>query len=120
MTVTPDLIVQLRELIAEEIPAGGTESDTRFTDARLTVRLTDGLTLEAVAADLWEVKAGKFQAEIGKVKAVGSGQESMQWYSPQEQMKYCLDMAEKYRSKASGGSFGCAITKTVVIDDLDN
>jgi len=119
MTVTPTLITDLRELIAEEIPSGGTEADTRFSNARLTVRLEAAYSIEEAAAECWDIKAGKFQAEIGKFKSVGSGQEAAQWYSPQEQLEYCQKMARMYREKSEGRSFGVAVAAVQVIDDLD-
>jgi hypothetical protein len=101
MTATAELIAQARKLSGEVIPQGGTEADTRFTNAEVTAYITAAVNLSGAVADLWEAKAGFFQAEIGSYKAVGAGNEQVTWYTPKEQMDICLKMAESYREKSN-------------------
>jgi hypothetical protein len=57
---TAEEITSLRYLLGEAIPAGGTEADTLFTDAQLTVWIDEGPTLERAAFEGWRSKAAQF------------------------------------------------------------
>lgn len=51
---------RLRSLLGEEIPAGGTEADTLFTDEKIEdVLLASGGDLDAAALSGWRIKAAK-------------------------------------------------------------
>jgi len=57
-------IDELRLLIAESVPSGGTEADTMVTDEQLQSYIdgTDTMTLAAVKG--WEYKAGEYAALV--------------------------------------------------------
>lgn len=54
-------VERVRELLGEEIPAGGSEGETNFTDARITEMLEEfsGNIHDTVAYG-WRVKAAKY------------------------------------------------------------
>ncbi|MFY9495934.1 MAG: hypothetical protein WAP29_02305, partial [Halanaerobiales bacterium] len=75
MTPTAELREELRELLDEVIPAGGADSDTRFTDAQLDRILAKTRNIYAAAAEGWTRKAAMVQREIGQIKSYSVGQE---------------------------------------------
>jgi hypothetical protein len=110
MTVTAELITKVRKLTGEPILPEGTEADTRFTDVEISEFIADASSVNNAIADVWEAKAGLFQAEIGSVKSVGAAQETTQWYTPKEQADFCFNMAKQYREKAvKATAFGCRV-----------
>lgn len=115
MTPTADIRRVLRKRIGEMIPEGFTETDTRFLDTELDEVLLHVDSLDEAAADLWEVKAGLFQAEIGIVKSIRAGGEGSDLVTPKEAADYCLRMAAMYHKRANGGSFGVSLVQPEVI-----
>lgn len=110
--MTPDatLRTQLRELLDEEIPAGGTAADTRFSDAQLDALLAAASTLEHAAALGWERKALRAMSERGGIEQSQAGAERITFVALREYRDHCLAMAELYRRKVAGlGSLALAL-----------
>lgn len=101
MTPTAELREELRELLDEVIPEGGTESDTRFTDAQLDRILAKARNIYAAAAEGWTRKAAMVQREIGKIKSYSVGQEKYDMADMTSLLEYALKMAETYSSIAA-------------------
>ncbi len=101
MTPTIELRNELRELLNEVIPDGGTESDTRFTDAQLDRILTSARNIYAAASEGWIRKAAMFQTK--EIQSYSIGQESYTFTKSTEMAEYALKMAEMYASMASKG-----------------
>lgn len=97
MDATPDTIARLRRILNERIPAGGQDSDTRFTDAEITSTLADCDLIEAAAALLWEEKAAMVAEEPDRF---AMGDESITLGSPSELRKHAVSMAAQYRKLA--------------------
>lgn len=105
MTPTTELREQLRRLIDEVIPAGGTEADTRFTDEELDEILTTASYIEEAAAEAWTRKAGRAFSERGGLEENSAGDERFKFFSLEKYRDHCLGMAEHFRSRIpSGGS----------------
>ena len=103
MTPTAELREELRELLDEVIPEGGTESDTRFTDAQLDRLLGKNRNIYAAAAEGWTRKAAMFQREMGQVQSYSVGQERYDLAKAKDLLEYALKMAETYSRMATSG-----------------
>jgi len=110
MTPTIELRNELRELLNEVIPDGGTESDTRFTDAQLDRILAKTRNIYAAAAEGWTRKAAMVQREIGQIKSYSVGQEKYDMADLTSLLEYALKMAETY-SRMAASSMGSVILK---------
>lgn len=110
MTPTQDLREELRELLDEAIPSGGTEGDTRFTDALLDRILTRANNIYSAAAEGWTRKAGLLQRELGQIASYTVGQERYDLQKIQDAMEYALKMAETY-GKMAASSVGSLVLK---------
>ena len=121
MTPTAELRERLRRLIDERIPPGGTDADTRFTDAELDEVLAGARTLEEAAAECWELKAARAMSERGGLEAADAGDESLKFVSLVDYRDHCLRMAELYRRKASrSGSRLFAFEPPPVLGEVDD
>jgi hypothetical protein len=107
MTPTAELRTRLRKLLNEQIPAGGSDADTRFLDADLDTLLTEAVNIYGAAAAGWTMKAGMLQAQV---ESYSVGQEDYDLTSLKDQVDHALRMAEQYAKMASVG-FGSAILK---------
>ena len=110
MTATDELRNELRALLDEVIPAGGTESDTRFSDAELNMMLKNARNIYAAASEGWIRKAAMFQKEAGKMQSYSIGQESYTFAKATEMMEYALKMADVY-GKMAAKSMGSTILR---------
>lgn len=97
MEYTQETIELLRILIDEEIPEGGTDGDTRFTDNVLIEILKQVRSLNEAAYICWIRKAGKALTEKDGIKGIKVGGEEIEYVSPEEYREHCLAMAEIYR-----------------------
>lgn len=96
---TAELRDRLRRLIDEVIPPGGTEADTRFTDAELDEILEEVQYIEEAAAEAWERKAARAMSERGGLEESQAGDERFRFVSLTDYRDHCLAMAERYRAK---------------------
>ena len=110
MTPTAELREELRELLDEVIPEGGTESDTRFTNAQLDRILAKARNIYAAAADGWTRKAAMIQRELGQIQSYSVGQERYDMAKASELLEYALKMAETY-SRMAASRMGSVILK---------
>lgn len=110
MTPTADLITELRELLDEVIPEGGTEGDTRFTDAQIDRLLSRASNIYAAAAEGWTRKAAMLQRELGQVESYSVGQERYDLRNLKDMLEYALKMAETYNRMAAN-SIGSLILR---------
>lgn len=100
MTPTAELRDRLRRLIDEVIPQGGTDADTRFTDAELDEILEGVQYLEEAASEVWELKAARAYSERGGLEESRAGDEAHRFASLKDYRDHCLQMAELFRRKA--------------------
>jgi hypothetical protein len=114
MTPAPELRTRLRRLLNEVIPAGGSETDTNFTDDELDVLLSEAPNIYSAAAAGWTMKAGLLQAQI---ESYTVGQERYDMTSLKDQLSYALSMAQQYTNmaKVSGGSIILRLTPPEVL-----
>lgn len=98
MTPTDDLRTELRELLDEVIPAGGTESSTRFTTVQIDRLLTNAQNVYLAAAEGWIRKAGMLQKELGSLTETQAGDERATRVNLSTAVNYCFNMAEQYRT----------------------
>lgn len=87
---------RLRGLLGEEIPEGGDETDTLFTDERITDLLTmTGDNVERAAYEGWRIKAAKLSDLVDITE--GNASRAMS-----DAHAHALDMIKHYQ-RASGG-----------------
>jgi hypothetical protein len=110
VTPTPELRTKLRKLLDERIPDGGSEADTRFTDADIDELLIDATNIYEAAAAGWTIKAGIFQRELGQIESYAVGQERYDMRKLQDMVNYALKMAETY-SRMAVSRMGSVILK---------
>jgi len=110
MTPTPELRTKLRKLLDERIPEGGSDADTRFSDADIDELLIDATNIYEAAAAGWTIKAGMFQRELGQIESYAVGQERYDMRKLQDMVNYALKMAETY-SRMAASSIGSMILK---------
>lgn len=87
---------RLRGLLGEEIPEGGDESDTLFTDERIDDLLTmTGNDVERAAYEGWRIKAARLSDLVDITE--GNASRAMS-----DAHAHALDMIKHYQ-RASGG-----------------
>lgn len=94
----------------ERIPDGGSDADTRFTDADVDELLSEAANIYGAAAAGWTIKAGMFQRELGQIESYAVGQERYDMRKLQDMVNYALKMAETY-SRMATSSMGSVILK---------
>ena len=110
MTPTPELRTKLRKLLDERIPEGGSDADTRFTDADIDELLSEAANIYGAAAAGWTLKAGMLQRELGQIESYAVGQERYDMRKLQDMVNYALKMAETY-SRMAVSRMGSVILK---------
>jgi len=100
MTPTADIREELRELLDEEIPEGGTDQDTAFTDARLDRLIQSASNLYAAAAEGWRRKAAKIQKRLGDIASYQTGAEQYERVDLSKALAAALKMAETFDGMA--------------------
>jgi len=124
MAPTPELEQALRVLIDEVVPPGGTDTDTRFTDAEIDVYLQTADSLQEAAANAWMAKAAKVVSNTAGILSVSAGSERVQFATPKDMADFAMRMAQYYRGLIPGfGSSAYAIdyyvvAQTIVRDDI--
>ena len=101
MTPTDELREELRELLDEEIPEGGTDKDTAFTNARLDRLLQSASNLYAAAAEGWRRKAARIQKRLGDIASYQTGAEQYERVDLSKALAAALKMAETFDDMAS-------------------
>lgn len=102
MIPTDELRVELRELLDEMIPAGGTESDTRFTNVQINALLTAASDINEAAWAGWTRKAARAMSERGGLQESQAGNERLKFVTLESYRDHCLQMAEMFRGLAPG------------------
>ena len=110
MKPTPELRTKLRKLLDERIPEGGSDADTRFSDADIDELLSGAANIYEAADAGWTLKATMFQREAGQIQSYSVGQERYEMSNPKDLMEYALKMAETY-SRMAASSMGSVILK---------
>ena len=110
MTPTTELRAKLRKLLDERLPEGGSDADTRFSDADIDELLSEAANIYEAAAAGWTLKATMFQREAGQIQSYSVGQERYEMSNPKDLMEYALKMAETY-SRMAASSMGSVILK---------
>lgn len=109
MAVLAEHVEALRSMIAEEIPAGGSElEDTLFTNDRLKLLIEGaGGSLERAAYDAWREKAGKYAGLVSVTEGAAS-REMTELYSN------ALEMVKLYSRSSAGPTEGRARVGRIV------
>lgn len=102
MVPTDELREALRDAIDEVIPAGGSDADTRFTDAQIDALLTSAATLEGAASAGWTRKAMRAFSERGGVQESQVGSERFKFVSLADYRDHCLLMAKTWAAQVPG------------------
>ena len=106
MTPTPELRERLRRLLDERIPDGGSDTDTRFSDAELDEILADARNLHLAAAEGWRRKAAVVARELGPVASTRAGDTAVEQVRVTDLQAYCLQMAAEYERLGKQASAG--------------
>ncbi|SFU40330.1 hypothetical protein [Alicyclobacillus macrosporangiidus] len=102
MTPTDELRNKLRRMVDEVIPAGGSDTDTRFTDAEIDELLTDASTIEDAAAEGWFRKAARAMSERGGLESSQAGDEAHKFVSLEAYRDHCMAMYQAYKQRVPG------------------
>ena len=111
MTITGELIARIRRLLNEEIPIGGAETDTHFSNIDLSITLQQAESENHALYLLWTQKAGIIQKNAGDIKSISAGGESVEKYTAADYVSLCLKTAQGYKEaweaerRNSGASF---------------
>lgn len=104
MTPTDELRTELRGLIDEAIPDGGTADDTRFTQDQIDRLLAKNENVYFAAADGWTRKTGMIQREHGPFDEMGAGDEQYRRVNLSTAVNYAKEMASMYRERGEEAS----------------
>lgn len=98
--VTPEQITELRLLIGESIPVGGSEVDSLLTNVQLTKMIEDSTgNLERAAYEGWRVKAAQFANLVDVTDGAASR-------SMSDLLKNATDMVKLYAKSSTGPTEG--------------
>ncbi len=97
MTFNEELIKKIRTLLDEEIPQGGTEKDTNFSDIDIAAELQNATSENHALYILWTKKAGFAQKNVGTIKRIQAGGESIEKYTAKDFIELCLTTAKGYK-----------------------
>lgn len=96
MIPTDELKGALRKRLGEAIPDGGTDADTRFSDAEIEEYLIMSSCLYEACALGWMVKAGMYQSETDCLEDYTIGNRREKYTSLKDYQDYALKMSEQY------------------------
>ena len=99
MVAPPEQITALRALLGEQIPEGGTEADTLFSDELLSSWLLVNPDIERAAYDGWRAKA----AEMANLVNVTDGAAVREFSDLHE---HALNMVRLYQRSSAGPTEG--------------
>lgn len=97
MALTPE--ENLRLMLGEDIPEGGDESSTMFTDDEIAEFIRSTPDVERAAYEGWRVKAAKLSSLVDTTE--GNAQRKFS-----QLMDNALDMAKMYQRSSSGPTEG--------------
>lgn len=83
-------------MVAERIPAGGTDAATRFPDAEIDELLEGADTIEASASAGWQRKADMAFDERGGMEENTAGSERTKYAALKDYAAFCQQRAEFY------------------------
>jgi len=116
MTPIDELRTKLRRLIDENIPEGGTDGDTRFSDDEIDEILTEAADINAAASEGWTRKAARAMSERGGLEESQAGDERHRFVSIEAYRDHCLAMAEMYAKRSGKRSRLLAFDPPVVYE----
>lgn len=107
MVATPDEMIELRGMLAERVPIGGTADDTLFTDDQIRRWIDSNPDLERAAYEGWRQKA----AEYANLVNVTDGAASREF---SDLLSNAMEMVKLYAKSASGPTEGRARVGRIV------
>jgi len=96
---TDEEVANLRLLLGERIPAGGTETDTMFSDQELEVLIDGSPSLEVASYEGWRMKAANFANLVNVTDGAASREFS-------DLLDNALNMVKLYSRSSSGPTEG--------------
>lgn len=97
-------IAEVRELLGETIPAGGTEADTLFTDAQIQGWIDATSDTDSAVVVGWRAKAAKYADLVDT--AEGTSKRSLS-----DLLDHALKMIDLYGGGNGGGGIGGGATR---------
>lgn len=104
---------RLRRLLDEQIPEGGSDTDTRFLEEDIAILLKESSSIYEAASKGWTEKAGMYEREMAGIEQTTTGQETYRYTSLRDRLAYALRMAEMYAEMALGVTGGSRILRVV-------
>lgn len=99
MATIQEKITEVREMIGETIPPGGSDVNTMFTDERVTAWINGSSSLEGAALRGWRAKAAEFSNLVNVTDGAASREMS-------DLLKNALEMVKQYNGLSRGPAFG--------------
>lgn len=103
MSTTTD---RVRQLLGEDIPVNGSDTDTLFLDEQIEELISSTSTTDAAVAEGWRIKAAKFAGLVDT--AEGTSKRSMS-----DLHKHALSMVAAFGDDAAGARARTRIHKIV-------
>lgn len=97
---TNEKLIVLRGYLDENIPKGGSEKDTRFTDIELTRLINTHESLYSAASMGWTLKASMIGRELGTIDEYSVGNERYKMTNLTTALNAALSMARQYKQMA--------------------
>ncbi len=105
----------MRKLLDERIPEGGSDADTRFSDAELNELLDANPNEYLAAAEGWMLKAGFLQSERAGLEKCKAGDESYDYVRLKDAYEHAINMANYYQRKGGLGSLLMTVKRPDVL-----
>jgi hypothetical protein len=102
VTLTDELRDELRSLLDEIIPPGGSESDTRFTNTQIDKLLEAASEINEAASNGWRRKALWAMSERGGLQESQAGDEKLKFVSIEAYRDHCLAMMKLFSDMTPG------------------
>lgn len=99
MEASTENITELREMLGESLPEGGTEADSMFTNTQITTWLEAAVSIEAAALKGWRVKMAHYANLVNVTDGAASRELS-------DLMTHAQEMVTMYTRLARGITWG--------------
>mgnify|MGYP005849277969 CR=1 FL=1 len=83
-------------MLGEEIPSGGQDTDTNFTESQIDKLLANAQNLYQAASAGWRKKAAKLIQKLGEISEYSVGQETYKKVNLQTAINIAQDMIRMY------------------------
>lgn len=99
MAANPEQVTNLRAMLGESIPEGGSESDTLFTEDQIRSWIDSNPDLERAAYEGWRIKAAQYANLVNVTDGASSREFS-------DLLKNATEMVKMFAKSSAGPTEG--------------